>query len=263
MSRVPGILLAVVVFLSASYVFAGPAEDLAFAEGLFKRKWYDWAEEAVVKIIENAKTPPVLKGWAAQLHLNILDTLARETGDDSYREKLKKLEKKYAKLIPAKDLEARFTQLHRKLLRAQDLVGAAQVEPDEKKRAGLRGQAFRMFEELDAQWESLVNDLRDEVAKYPPEEKWPGLKEKLTPQQYEKFLHTVWRRDSTEYVYASMFVYWSKVAPEDKRKQILERGLKKFDRFLEGKKEHDRDFDPRARGVIGSDKPGEKARKRK
>jgi hypothetical protein len=257
------ILPAVLVLLSASYAFAGPEEDLAFAEGLFKRKWYDWAEEAAVKVVENPKTPSVLRGWAAQLHLNILDALARETGDESYREKAKKLARKYKKIIPAGDTEAKFAQLHRKLLRAQDLAAAAQVEPDGKKRTALRGQACRMFEELDSQWEALVSDLRDEVAKYPPEEQWPGLKEKLTPRQYEQFLNTVWRRNSAEYLYASMFVYWSKVAPEEKRKQILERGLKKFNRFTDGEMEHDKDFDPPARGEIGGGKPAEKPRKRK
>ena len=104
--------------------------------------------------------------------------------------------------------------------------------------------------------------MRKEVAQYPPEEKWPDLKEKLTPEQYETFLNTLWRRDSAEYLYASMFVYWSKVAPEARKKQILERGLKKFDRFLEGKKEHDKDFDPTPTGIIGGDKPGKEQRKR-
>ena len=68
MSGALRILPAVIVVLSASFAFASPEEDLAFAEGLFKRKWYDWAEETVVKVIKYSNAPVALRGWAAQLH---------------------------------------------------------------------------------------------------------------------------------------------------------------------------------------------------
>ncbi len=245
--------ISVIVLMVASQAHAGTEEDLRFAEGLFKRKWYDWAEEVAVKLVESHDTPFMTKGFAAELHCTILDTRARATGDESYRKKADELRKKYKKMFPSgtpwdPSTVGRFAELQRHLRKAEELANKAELEPDREKREALMKEARKGFEELDERWCGLVSDVRKEVAKYPPEEEWWKLNKDLSKKEWERFLDKVWQRDLGEYLYAAMFVSWAKVAPEEKKKEILHRGLRKFNRFTDGDKEHENDYDFPAKG---------------
>jgi hypothetical protein len=251
MKKFLGVALAAAVLLYGTVVFAGTEEDLRFAEAMFKRKWFDWAMEVAVDLVETASTPQDIKGWAAELHCTILDTMSRATGDDSHRQKADALRKVYKKRFanhPAwGGVGARFAELQRELQKGQDLANKAETEVDKTKRAALMEEALKVFEDLDGKWLTLVNDLRLEVAKYPPEEDWWKLNKELGDKEWERFLDRVWQRDLGEYLYATMFIFYAKVVPEGKKPEILQRGLKKFSRFIDGDKENDSDMDPPAR----------------
>ncbi len=259
MKRFLGVAVAAAILLCTTVVFAGTGEDLRFAEEMFKRKWYDWAMDVAVDLVETASTPFEIKGWAAELHCTILDTMSRATGDDSYRQKADALRKVYKKRFsnhPAwGGTGARFAELQRDLQKGQDLANKAETEMDKAKRATLMEEALKVFEDLDGKWKTLVNDLRLEVAKYPPEEDWWKLNKELAPKEWERFLDKVWQRDLGEYLYATMFIFYAKVVPEGKKSETLQRGLKKFTRFIDGERESDSDRDPPAKGQTDPQEP--------
>ena len=259
MKKLLMVAVAAVILLCGTVVFAGTEEDLRFAEEMFKRKWYDWAMEVAADLVETASTPFMVKGWAAELHCTILDTMSRATGDDSHRQKAENLRKVYKKRFPNHPawggVGARFAELQRDLQKGQDLANKAETEMDKAKRAALMEEAVKVFEELDGKWQTLVSDLRKEVAKYLPEEEWWKLGKELPPKEWERFLDKVWQRDLGEYLYSTMFIFYAKIVPADKKSDILQRGLKKFNRFIDGDKENDSDADPPAKGQSGPQEP--------
>ncbi len=247
-------VFALFLLSAAPQASADANEDLRFAEGLLKRKWYDWAEEVAVKLVESKDTPHEIKGWAAELHVTILDTLTKQTGEESYRKKADELRKKYRQQFDSTPAWGHLTGPGKsRLYRAEELARKAQSEPDTQTRIRLIRKAREEFKQLDKDWQKLVKELREEVAKYPPN--WDNLKKQLTKEGWEKFLDAVWNRDLAEYMHATMFISWAKVVSEEKKREILQRSLGKFNRFIDGEKEHEKDFDPPAKGEKGPQEP--------
>jgi tetratricopeptide (TPR) repeat protein len=227
-------------------------EDLKFAEEMMKRRWFDWAQEVAVDLIETSGNTPELRGWAAELHVTILDAQGRVTGDETYSEKAEALRTKYERMFPNHPawggVEAKFAKLEREVGKAQKLASSAELEPDEEKRAQMTAQAVKMFEALGARWEKLIIDLRKKVAEYPPKEQWPAWAKDASKEEIKKLLDYIRQRNQAEYLYAMSFIYYSKVLPEAKKRNIIEKGLRKFMRLVDGDQEHPNDFDPPARG---------------
>ncbi len=252
------VLIAALVLSFAFQAFAGTREDLEFAKGLFARKWFDWAEEVVVEIIESGHTSYDTRGWAAELHLAILNAWSKDSGDDRYREKAEALAESYPKKFPDHDAwgtAASFAKLQRRGEAAQDKAKKAEIETNKEKKEQLSKEALALFKEIDSAWERLVKYFRDEVAKYPPKFKWGQWAQNAPKAQQDRLLQTIWFRNLAEYLYATSFIYYAKVVPEEKRQGIITRGLKKYMRFIDGEPENDKDGDPPAVGQQGLQDP--------
>lgn len=247
MRKLPGVLLFALVLVWCSSALAGTQEDLEFARGLFARKWYDWATEVAEDLIDSSRTSTEIRGWAAELQVAILNQQGKETGDETYRQKAEALTAKYQRMFPdhpAWGAAAVFALLQRRLDSAQDLAKKAEVEPNKEKRAQLTADAVKIFEEVSSRWEDMIKKFRLEVAAYPAEHKWAQWASNVTPQVQNELLDKVWKRNLAEYLYSTSFLYYAKVVPKEKKDEIVQKGLKKFKRFIDGEPEFDGDVDP-------------------
>jgi len=252
MKLVSGVLITVLILLSGTYALAGSQEDLNFARGLFARQWFDWAEEVAKDLIDSSRTSSDVRGWAAELQIAILTTKAKKTGDDSFRQQAEALTVKYQRQFPdhpAWGAAAVFALLQRKLESAQDFAKQAEIEPNEKKKAELTASAVKVFEEVASRWEDLIKKFRQEVAAYPPKYMWGQWAQGASRQDQQSLLDKVWKRNLAEYLYATSFIYYAKVVPKDKKNEVIERGLKKFARFIDGDVEFEGDMDPAPQGI--------------
>ncbi len=242
------LLAVVLVLLCSTTALAGTQEDLEFARKMFDRKWYDWAMETAKDLVEDSRTSQFVRGWAAELEVAILNERAKfEEDGDALRQKAEALTAKYQRMFPdheAWGAAAVFALLQRRLETAQDLAKKAEVEPNKDKCAQLTGQAVKIFEEVGSKWEELIKKFRLEVAHYPPEHKWGQWARDKTPKEQNKLLDKVWKRNLAEYLYASSFIFYAKVVSKEKKSEIIQKGLKKFMRFIDGDAEHPGDCDP-------------------
>ena len=253
-------LMTVTLLLTcAAIANGGNSEDLDFAKELFRRKWYDWAEEVAKDLAASPQTRTSIRCEAAELHCLIVEEQANATGDESLRQKAQEMRKKYERMFTSPWPEtmfpqARFVSLEGELRRAQDLAKKSETEPDDKKSAAMKNEALELFKKLDSQWEGLIEKLREEVASFPPMHEWAQWAQKASREEQEHLLDKVWLRDLSEYLYAAMFIYYAKVVPGEKKAEIIRKGLKKFTRFVDGEPEHPNDSDPPA---MGQDEPQE------
>lgn len=259
MKRILSATIVCVALLYSATAFAGTEEDLRFIEALSARKWYDWALEVAEDIVDSSRTNRSIRSRAAEMQCLILEAQARETNDESLRQRALALRTKYTRMFSDQPewggFGRRFADLQRELQNAQDLGNAAEIEVNPQRRTELVAKAVKIFEDLASKWETLIKELREEVAKRPPEEKWRQLRKGLSAKEWDDFLQMVWFRDYGEYLYAMSFVYYAKVVSKEKKAQIIARGLKKFDRFMNGEPEHDKDYDPPCKGQEGHQEP--------
>jgi tetratricopeptide (TPR) repeat protein len=254
------ITAAAVLLLMVSFLYAHTSEDLEFAEKVFARGWYDLAEKIAKAIYDEGSNTRELRGWAARLHHTILIQKARRTGDQTLTKMAEGLLERYKREFPEHPgfgAAVRFEELDRKLQSAQDLAKQAEIEVNPQKKKELSDNALRIFEEIAQEWETLIKQFRLQLAKWPPKEEW-GLwleKDKPSKEEQNRLLDTVFKRDLSEYKHATSLLYHAKVADKDKRKALLEKGIKKFNRFIDGDPEFEGDKDPPCRGQTEAQDP--------
>ena len=246
--------IAVIFICLPAVVNADDAEDLRFARELLRRKWFDWADEVVVKLIESSRTSTNIKGWAADLHVAIVMARAKETGNKLLHQKAEALMEKYKRMFPSHPAWAPHPpcfppgSIFWALNRARELSEKSEIERDKNKRSALKKEAAKLFEQVQPAFERHINRCRLEAAKYPPQEKWGEWSKNASTHEQQKLLDTVWQRDFGEHLYATSFIHYARVVPEEKKKEILEKGIRKLNRFLEGTPENETDSDPPAKG---------------
>ena len=253
MKRLACLAVLIPVFAITGIAYAGNSEDLRFADGMFRRKWFDWASETACELAEDHSNEIYIRKQAAILHIEIIRTLAAATGEASYEKTASELERKYAR-DPGVSEVLSVELLKLKLDQACALATAFEQETDHEKREELQTKANGLFKELDGEFEVFIKGAREAVAQYPPQMQW-GRMLQANPESREKLLNAVWARDYAEYLHASIFIYYGKVAPEVQRIETVKRGLKKFMRFIDGEQESDEDFDLPAKGQDGPQEP--------
>jgi tetratricopeptide (TPR) repeat protein len=256
------IIAAVVLLFVVSFLYAHTQEDLEFAQKIFARGWFDLAEKIAKAIYDEGSNTKDLRGWAAKLHFAILNQKGKTTGDQTLVKMAEGLFERYGREFPDHDAwgpAARFEGLDRKLQAAQDVVKKAdpEVEADPQKRKELSDAALKVFEEIAQEWETLIRQFRLQVAKWPPKHEWGIWREREKPsmEEQKRLLDAVFYRDLAEYKYATSLIYYAKVVDKEKRKALLEKGIKKFKRFTDGEPEFEGDKDPPCRGEEGPQDP--------
>jgi len=252
--RVVGIS-AVVLLFAVSSVWAHTSEDLEFAKAAFARGWFDLAERLAKAIYDDQSNNRDLRSWAAELHFTILEQKGKATGDQTLKKSAEALFDKYSREFGEHEAwrGAIFAKLDRRLQETQDLAKKAEIEPNAQKKKELSDTALRNFEEMGQDWERLIAQFRLQVAQWPPKEQWGTLK--MTKEERERLEYAVFQRDLAEYKYAMSLVFHAKVVDKEKRKALLEKGIRKFNRFIDGIPEFEGDKDPPCRGQSGPQDP--------
>lgn len=249
MKRLSCLVAIVVLLTNLPVLHAGDSEELAFADGLSRRNWLDWAAEVASSLAASSRTESTVRAQSAVLHVQIVRRQAALTNDQGLEAKARRLEEDYTRsglISPTSTLTLEF--LRQKIEQAESLAAKAGVEQDKKKRQELNERVAGMFETLDREFGAFVGEARRALGAYPPKCQWSAWLETAAQEQKEEFYNKVWKRDYAEYLHASSFIPYSRVVPDKRKAETVTRGLKKFLRYIDGEKENPEDFDPPAKG---------------
>jgi tetratricopeptide (TPR) repeat protein len=252
MRRILYPLIAVLAIGLAQETYADDAEDLKFAEELLRRKWLDWAEEVVVRLVEKASARNHIRSQAAELHIEIIMVWKKVGGRRAPATDVAALKKKYKRMFFGRWPG---TTLLDRLEEAIELAKQSETEPDVIERGDKKKKVVTVLKELSPKFEAYIRELRLAVAKYPPSEKWQEWAKTAPKKEQDQLLSHIRRRNTAEYLYAMSFLYYARVGPEDKKKENIEKAIKKFVRITDGEQEHDKDFDPPPLGINKPIKP--------